>query len=63
MNAGDLVPAVRELFSQYPLSAHLSPEQVSGLLRVLCYVADDEPPHVYEVETALECLDIERGAA
>ncbi len=64
MNAADLVPAVRELFSQYPLAARLSPEQVAGLLWILCYVFDDEgPPEVYEVETALEVLDIERGAA
>jgi hypothetical protein len=64
MNASDLVPAVRELFSQYPLAARLSPEQVAGLLWILCYVYDGEgPPEVYEVETALEVLDIERGAA
>lgn len=64
MNAADLVPAVRELFSQYPLAARLSPEQVAGLLWILCYVYDDEgPPDVYEVAAALEVLDIERGFA
>lgn len=64
MNAADLVPAVRELFSQYPLAARLSPEQVAGLLWILCYVFDDEgPPDIYEVAAALEVLDIERGFA
>ena len=64
MNAADLVPAVRELFSQYPLAARLSPEQVAGLLWILCYVFDDAgPPDVYEVATALEVLYIERGYA
>jgi len=64
VNAADLVPAVRELISQYPLAAGLSPEQVAGLLWILCYVFDDEgPPEVYEVAAALEVLDIERGVA
>ena len=64
MKAADLVPAVRELFSQYPLAAQLSPEQVAGLLWILCYVFDDEgPPEVYEVAAALEVIDIESGVA
>ncbi len=64
MNAADLVPAVRELLSQHPRAARLSPEQVAGLLWILCYVYDDEgPPDVYEVSAALEVLDIERGFA
>ncbi len=64
MNAADLVPAVRELFSQYPMAARLSPEQVAGLRWILCYAYDDEgPPDVYEVAAALEVLDIERGFA
>jgi hypothetical protein len=64
VNAVNLVPAVRELFSQYPLAARLSPEQLAGLLWILCYVFDEEgPPDVYEVAAALEVLDIERGVA
>ena len=63
MNPADLVPAVRELFSQHPRAAHLTPEQDGGLLWILSYVAEDEPPAVYEVAAALEVLDIETGRA
>jgi hypothetical protein len=63
VNAIDLVPAVRELFSQHPRAARRSPEQVAGLLWILCCVADDEAPEVYEVAAAFEVLDIERGEA
>ncbi len=60
MNASELLPAVRELFGQHPRAARLSPEQVAGLLWILCYVFDDEGPlDVYEVAAALEVLDIE----
>lgn len=61
-----LVPAVRELFGQHPLAARLSPEQVAGLLWILCYVPDSEadgPPDPFEVAGACEVLDIERSAA
>jgi len=59
-----LVPAVRELFGQHPRAARLSPEQVAGLLWILCYVSDEDgPPDPFEVEAALEPLDVERGAA
>ena len=59
-----LLPAVRELFGQHPRAGRLSPEQVAGLLWILCYVPDEEgPPNPYEVEAALEPLDIEREAA
>ena len=59
-----LLPAVRELFGQHPRACRLSPEQVAGLLWILCYVPDEEgPPNPYEVEAALEPLDIEREAA
>ncbi len=67
MTAAELLPAVRDLFSQHPRAARLSPEQVAGLLWILCYVYDDEgfagPPEVYEVAAALEVLDIERVEA
>ncbi len=59
-----LLPAVRELFGQHPRAARLSPEQVAGLLWILRFVPDDEgPPNPYEVEAALEPLDVERGLA
>ncbi len=60
-----LVPAVRDLFGEHPRAARLSPEQVAGLLWILCYVADEEdaPPDPYEVADALEVLDVERGMA
>ncbi|MDP8952538.1 MAG: hypothetical protein M3N18_09910 [Actinomycetota bacterium] len=63
MNAVDLVPAVRELFGQHPRAARLSPEQVAGLLWILCYVVEDEPPAAFEVAAVLEVLDIETGRA
>ena len=60
-----LVPVVRDLFSEHPRACRLSPEQVAGLLWILRYVADEEdgPPEAFEVEGALEVLDIERGLA
>jgi hypothetical protein len=63
MNAVELLPAVRDLFGTHPRTARLSPEQVAGLLWILRYVFENEPPEVYEVAAALEVLDIERGAA
>jgi hypothetical protein len=63
VNAVELLPAIRELFGQHPRAACLSPEQITGLLWILCYVFENEPPEVYEVSAALEVLDIERGAA
>lgn len=61
MNAAELVPAIRELFSQHPRAARLAPEQVAGLLWILAYVYDHEPPAVFEVSAALDVLDIETG--
>lgn len=62
MTPADLVPAVRELFGQHPRAARLSPEQVAGLLWILCYVPEDvSPPEVFEVASALDVLDIETG--
>ena len=56
-----LVPPIRELLSQHPLAARCAPEQVAALLWVLRYVP--ERPGAFEVEAALEVLDIERGRA
>ncbi len=53
-----LLPAVRDLFSERPLAVHDGPEQVAGLLWVLRFVA--EPVGNFEVESALEVLDVER---
>ncbi len=60
-----LLPAIRQLLSEHPRAARLSPEQIAGLLWILCYVPDDAdgPPDPHEVADALEPLDIERGAA
>jgi hypothetical protein len=59
-----LLPAVRQLLSEHPRAARLSPEQVAGLLWVLRHVPDDEgPPEPYEVAGALEVLDVETGMA
>jgi hypothetical protein len=59
-----LLPAVRELFGQHPRACRLSPEQVAGLLWILCYVPDSGgPPNPFEVADALEVLDVERGVA
>ncbi len=60
-----LLPAVRDLFGRHPRAARLSAEQVAGLLWILRYVPDEEdaPPEAFEVEGALEGLDVERGLA
>ena len=63
MSSG-LLPAVRQLLSEHPHAARLSPEQVARLLRILHHVRDYEgPPDPYEVAGALEVLDVERGMA
>ncbi len=64
MSAWELLPVVRALFEEHPRAARLSPEQIAGLLWILCYVPDSEaPPDPFEVADALEPLDLERGAA
>jgi hypothetical protein len=64
VSAWELLPVVRALFEEHPRAARLSPEQIAGLLWILCYVPDSEaPPDVCEVEAAMEPLDLERGAA
>ena len=61
MSAAELLPAVRDLFSHHPLAARCSPEQVAALLWVLRFVP--EKPAAFEVEAALEAVDVERGLA
>ena len=60
-----LVPPVHDLFSEHPRACRLSPEKVAGLLWILRYVPDEEdrPPEAFEVEGALEVLEVERGLA
>jgi hypothetical protein len=53
-----LVPPIRDLFSAHPLAVRCSPEQVAALLWVLRHVP--EPVGNFEVEAALEVLDVER---
>ena len=59
--SANIVPAVRDLFGEHPLAVRCSPEQVAALLWVLRFVA--EPVGNFEVEAALEVLDVEREAA
>ncbi len=64
--SASLLPAIRQLLSEHPRAARLSPEQIAGLLWILRYVPDGEadgPPDPHEVADALEPLDLERGAA
>ena len=61
MSAAELLPAVRQLFSEHPVVQRFSPEQVAGAL-VLTGLAW-EMPNAYEVGAALEALDVERGEA
>ncbi len=64
MSAWELLPVVRALLEEHPRAARLSPEQVAGLLWILCYVPDSAgPPDPHEVADAMEPLDLERGAA
>jgi len=57
----DVVPALRELFSQHPATAYRSPDTLARLLWMLRYLS--YRPSSFEVEVALEVLDVERGAA
>lgn len=61
MTPADLLPAVRDLFGAHPRARYASPEVIAGLLWILCYVP--EPVAGFEVEEALEPLDIEREEA
>jgi hypothetical protein len=56
--SANIVPAVRDLFSERPLAADGDPEQIAALLWVLRHVP--EPVGNFEVEAALEVLDVER---
>jgi hypothetical protein len=59
--SANIVPAVRDLFSERPLAAGGDPLRIAALLWVLRHVP--EPVGNFEVEAALEVLDVEREAA
>ncbi len=56
--SANMVPAVRDLFSERPLAVRCGPEKIADLLWMLRHVP--EPVGNFEVEAALEVLDVER---
>ena len=61
MNAVELLPLIREAYSRRPDWIPYPPERLARTLYIWGYAW--ELPEVFEVEVALEVLDIERGAA
>ena len=61
MNAVELLPIIREAFSERPSWTDYPPERLAVSLLVWHYTRT--LPDVFEVEAALEALEIERGAA
>ena len=59
--SNDLVPVLRELFSQHPTAMSCGPETLVQLLFVLRYV--NHRPPFFEVEAASEALQLEDGKA
>jgi hypothetical protein len=59
--SANMVAPVRDLFSARPLAVRCSPEQIAAMLWMLRHVP--EPVGNFEVEAALEVLDVEREAA
>lgn len=57
----DVLPTLRELFSQHPEAATSSLETLSRLLYVLRFLPYQ--PEIREVEAALEALVLEGGIA
>jgi hypothetical protein len=53
----DVLPALRDLFSQHPAMTQSGPETLARALNVLCYLP--RRPEVFEVETGLEALRVE----
>jgi hypothetical protein len=52
-----VLPALRELFSQYPDSIRSGPETLSLMLNMMRFLP--YRPEVFEVEAALEALCVE----
>ncbi len=61
MNATQLLPAIRELFSAHPRACGASPEVIARRLWILGYIP--KPVTCFEVAACLEALDIETEAA
>jgi hypothetical protein len=61
IHEGDVLPALRELFSQYPAMTQSAPETLSRALSVFGFLPYQ--PETFEVEAALEALRIEGGIA
>ena len=61
MNAVELLPIIREAFSERSSWISYPPERLAVSLVVWHYVR--EVPDAFEVEAALEALDIEREVA
>ncbi len=57
----DVLPILRELFSQHPEATKNGPETLSRLLYVLRFLPCQ--PEIHEVEAALEALALEDGIA
>jgi hypothetical protein len=53
----NVLPALRDLFSQHPTITQSGPETLTRALDVLCYLP--RRPEAFEVETALEALLVE----
>jgi hypothetical protein len=53
----DVLPALRELFSQHPAVTHKSSDTLARLLGVMRYLA--YRPETFEVEAALKALRVE----
>lgn len=57
----DLLPAIRQMFSEYPQMAEFPPDYIA--INLTIFGEYWNAPAVSEVEAALEALDVERGAA
>lgn len=60
-NYDEVLPALRELFSQHPAAASSGPEALVRMVYVLQFLP--YRPGVYEVEAALEALTLEGETA
>lgn len=56
-NSGEILPALRELFSQHPAAVSSGPEMLARMVYVLRFLPCR--PGVCEVEAALETLTLE----
>lgn len=59
-NESGLLPAIRQMISEYPNMAEFPPDYIQINLTIFGEY-DNEPP-LADVEAALEALDVERGA-